>query len=139
MFEWGPYGIIENVRDGWNVVFQLFSEGTDEGRDISHELEVLDLTCEVANEMYYLKLMAKELGDTAGVRECPASSGGPPTSSTGIYGTAGTSSTTIFRWRTTASNSREEPQAQGIDRLSADVAHVAKRDPVQGAGEAPDR
>ena len=44
MFEWGPYGIIENVRDGWNVVFQLFSEGTDEGRDISHELDVLDLT-----------------------------------------------------------------------------------------------
>ena len=69
MFEWGPYGIIENVRDGWNVVFQLFSEGTDEGRDISHELDVLDLTCEVANEMHYLVLMAKELGDTAGVRE----------------------------------------------------------------------
>jgi hypothetical protein len=69
LFEWGPYGIIENVRDGWNVVFQLFSEGTDEGRDISHELDVLDLTCEVANEMHYLGLMAKELGDTAGVRE----------------------------------------------------------------------
>lgn len=69
MFEWGPYGIIENVRDGWNVVFQLFSEGEDEGRDISHELDVLDLTTEVANEMYYLKLAAKELGDTAGIRE----------------------------------------------------------------------
>jgi hypothetical protein len=72
MFEWGPYGIIENVRDGWNVVFQLFSEGTDEGRDISHELDVLDLTCEVANEMHYLGLMAKELGDTVGVREWKA-------------------------------------------------------------------
>lgn len=69
MFEWGPYGIIENVRDGWNVVFQLFSEGEDEGRDISHELDVLDLSAEVANEMYYLKLSAKELGDSAGVRE----------------------------------------------------------------------
>ena len=69
MFEWGPYGIIENVRDGWNVVFQLFSEGEDEGRDISHELDVLDLTAEVANEMYYLRLIAKELGDTSGVRE----------------------------------------------------------------------
>jgi hypothetical protein len=69
MFEWGPYGIIENVRDGWNVVFQLFSEGEDEGRDISHELDVLDLTAEVANEMYSLKQMAGELGDTAGVRE----------------------------------------------------------------------
>jgi len=69
MYEWGPYGIIENVRDGWNVVFQLFSEGEDEGRDISHELDVLDLTAEMANEMYYLREMAKELGDTAGVRE----------------------------------------------------------------------
>lgn len=72
MFEWGPYGIIENVRDGWNVVFQLFSEGEDEGRDISHELDVLDLTAEVANEMHYLALSAKELGDTAGVREWQA-------------------------------------------------------------------
>jgi hypothetical protein len=69
MYEWGPYGIIENVRDGWNVVFQLFSEGTDEGRDISHELDVLDLTAEMANEMYCLRMMARELGDTAGVRE----------------------------------------------------------------------
>jgi hypothetical protein len=69
MFEWGPYGIIENVRDGWNVVFQLFSEGEDEGRDISHELDVLDLTAEVANEMFSLKQMAQELHDTAGVRE----------------------------------------------------------------------
>jgi hypothetical protein len=69
MYEWGPYGIIENVRDGWNVVFQLFSEGEDEGRDISHELDVLDLTAEVANEMFCLKQMAEELRDTAGVRE----------------------------------------------------------------------
>ncbi len=69
MYEWGPYGIIENVRDGWNVVFQLFSEGEDEGRDISHELDVLDLTAEVANEMFSLRQMAQELKDTAGVRE----------------------------------------------------------------------
>ena len=69
MYEWGPYGIIENVRDGWNVVFQLFSEGEDEGRDISHELDVLDLTAEVANEMYALRLMAKELNDHAGLGE----------------------------------------------------------------------
>jgi len=62
MFEWGPYGIIKNVRDGWNVVFQLFSEGEDEGRDISDELDALDLTCQVANEVYHLYLMAKELG-----------------------------------------------------------------------------
>ena len=69
LFEWGPYGIIENVRDGWNAVFQLFSAGEDEGRDISAELEDLDLSCMVANEMYYLKLMAAELGDTAGEKE----------------------------------------------------------------------
>lgn len=69
MFEWGPYGIIENVRDGWNVVFQLFSEGEDEGRDISGALEALDLTTQMANEMYYLKLMAKEVGDAAGEKE----------------------------------------------------------------------
>lgn len=69
LYEWGPYGIIENVRDGWNVVFQLFSEGEDEGRDISHQLDVLDLTAEVANEMYYLARMSRELGDTTGVRE----------------------------------------------------------------------
>ena len=72
MYEWGPYGIIENVRDGWNVVFQLFSEGTDEGRDISHELDVLDLTAEMANEMYYAATDGPELGDTAGVREWSA-------------------------------------------------------------------
>ena len=69
MFEWGPYGIIENVRDGWNVVFQLFSEGKDEGRDISHELDALDLTTQIANEMYHLKLLAEELGDAKGVKE----------------------------------------------------------------------
>ena len=69
LFEWGPYGIIENVRDGWNVVFQLFSEGEDEGRDISDELDALDLSCQVANEMYYLKLMAKALGDKTGVEK----------------------------------------------------------------------
>lgn len=69
MYEWGPYGIIENVRDGWNVVFQLFSEGEDEGRDISDELEALDLTAQVANEAYYLSLMARELGDKAGFRK----------------------------------------------------------------------
>ena len=69
MYEWGPYGIIENVRDGWNVVFQLFSEGEDEGRDISSELDALDLTLQIANDMYYLKLMAKELHDAAGEKE----------------------------------------------------------------------
>ena len=66
LFEWGPYGIIENVRDGWNVVFQLFSEGEDEGRDISSELDALDLSVQVANEIYYMEKMARELGDKTG-------------------------------------------------------------------------
>jgi hypothetical protein len=69
LFEWGPYGIIENVRDGWNVVFQLFSQGQDEGRDISSELDALDLSVQVANEIYYLIKMAEELGDDKGAAE----------------------------------------------------------------------
>jgi hypothetical protein len=69
MFEWGPYGIIENVRDGWNAVFQLFSGGEDEGRDISGELDALDLTIQMANEMYCLREMASELGDADGRKE----------------------------------------------------------------------
>lgn len=66
LFEWGPYGIIENVRDGWNVVFQLFSGGEDEGRDISSELDALDLSVQVANEIFYLEKIARELGDKTG-------------------------------------------------------------------------
>jgi hypothetical protein len=66
LLEWGPYGIIENVRDGWNAVFQLFSGGEDEGRDISDELEALDLCVQVANEMRWLREMALELGDRKG-------------------------------------------------------------------------
>jgi len=72
MFEWGPYGIIENVRDAWNVVFQLFSEGQDEGRDISNQLEDLDLTCQVANEVFYLQKMANVLGDRKGEQKWSA-------------------------------------------------------------------
>jgi len=36
-FSSGPYGIIENVRDGWKRRLSALLEGTDEGRDISHE------------------------------------------------------------------------------------------------------
>lgn len=69
LLEWGPNGIIENVRDDWNVVFQLKNPSRGlEGRDISNEIDCLDLSCQTANEMYYLKLMANELGDTAGAR-----------------------------------------------------------------------
>ncbi len=70
LLEWGPYGIIENVRDDWNVVFQMMNPSRGlEGRDISHDLDCLDLSSQTANEMYYLKLMARELGDQAGVEE----------------------------------------------------------------------
>ena len=70
LLEWGPNGIIENVRDDWNIVFQLKNPSRGlEGRDISNEIDCLDLSSQTANEMYYLKLMARELGDTAGVNE----------------------------------------------------------------------
>ncbi len=62
LFEWGPYGMIENVRDDWNVIFQLFAKSHTDTVDISNQLDCLDLSCQVANEIYYLKLMAHELG-----------------------------------------------------------------------------
>ena len=65
LFEWGPYGMIENVRDDWNVVFQLFAKSHTDTVDISNQLECLDLSCQVANEIYYIKLMAHELGHTS--------------------------------------------------------------------------
>ena len=98
MFEWGPYGIIENVRDGWNVVFQFFSEGTDEGRDISHELDVLDLTAKWRTKCITLRQMAKELRDTAGVREWSKKfTADLPSSSTATCGTRKTASTITCR------------------------------------------
>ncbi len=70
LLEWGPNGIIENVRDDWNIIFQLKNPARGlEGRDISDEIDCLDLSSQTANEMYYLKLMAQELGDSSGVRE----------------------------------------------------------------------
>lgn len=70
LFEWGPYGIVENVRDDWNIVFQLANPTRGlKGRDISNELDCLDLSSQVANEMYYLDLMARELRDSTGMRE----------------------------------------------------------------------
>ncbi|MGC8596025.1 MAG: MGH1-like glycoside hydrolase domain-containing protein [Candidatus Kryptoniota bacterium] len=65
LFEWGPYGMIENVRDDWNVVFQLLAKSHTDTVDISNQLDCLDLSCQVANEIYYLKLMAHELGYSA--------------------------------------------------------------------------
>lgn len=70
LFEWGPYGIVENVRDDWNIVFQLANPSRGiEGKDISNELDCLDLSSQAADEMYYLNMMARELRDTAGVKE----------------------------------------------------------------------
>ncbi len=45
-FEWGPYGIIENVRDWYNAVFQVSAERylDVDKEDISDELECVDLT-----------------------------------------------------------------------------------------------
>ena len=63
-FEWGPYGIIENVRDWYNAVFQVSAERylDVDKEDISDELECLDLTAMVINEMRCLASMANALG-----------------------------------------------------------------------------
>ncbi len=63
-FEWGPYGIIENVRDWYNAVFQVSTERylDVDKEDISDELECLDLTLMVIKEMRSLSQIANELG-----------------------------------------------------------------------------
>ncbi|MDZ7741186.1 MAG: trehalase family glycosidase [Bacteroidota bacterium] len=63
-FEWGPYGIIENVRDWYNAVFQVSAERylDVDKEDISDELECLDLSLMVVNELRCLTDMALELG-----------------------------------------------------------------------------
>lgn len=64
MFEWGPYGIIENVRDWYNAVFQVSAERylDVDKEDISDELDCLDLTLMMIKEMKSLSKMAEELG-----------------------------------------------------------------------------
>jgi len=63
-FEWGPYGIIENVRDWYNAVFQVSAERylDVDKEDISDELECLDLTLMVIKEEKSLAKMAGALG-----------------------------------------------------------------------------
>ena len=63
-FEWGPYGIIENVRDWYNAVFQVSAERylDVDKEDISDELECLDLTLMVIKEERCLAEMARLLG-----------------------------------------------------------------------------
>lgn len=62
-FEWGPYGIIENVRDWYNAVFQVSTERylDVDKEDISDELECLDLSLMMVKEMRCLSEMATEL------------------------------------------------------------------------------
>jgi hypothetical protein len=64
-FEWGPYGIIENVRDWYNAVFQVSAERylDVDKEDISDELECLDLTLMIVKEMRSLSEIAEELGN----------------------------------------------------------------------------
>lgn len=63
-FEWGPYGIIENVRDWYNVVFQVSKDRhlDVDKEDISDELECLDLTTMIVKEMRSLSSIAEKLG-----------------------------------------------------------------------------
>lgn len=65
-FEWGPYGLIENVRDWYNVVFQVSEERylDVDKEDISDELECLDLSLMVLKELRSLEKMASVLGKT---------------------------------------------------------------------------
>jgi hypothetical protein len=64
LYEWGPYGIIENVRDWYNVVFQVSAERhlDIDKEDISDELECLDLSLMIINEMRCLSKMEDKLG-----------------------------------------------------------------------------
>ena len=63
-FEWGPYGLIENVRDWYNAVFQVSAERylDIDKEDISDDLECLDLTLMVIKEERSLGRMARTLG-----------------------------------------------------------------------------
>ena len=73
-FEWGPYGIIENVRDWYNAVFQVSKERflDVDKEDISDELECLDLTLMMIKEARCLSFMAAELGLTRDSRKWDA-------------------------------------------------------------------
>ncbi len=64
LYEWGPYGIIENVRDWYNAVFQVSAERhlDVDKEDISDELDCVDLTLMMIKEMRSLSQMASELG-----------------------------------------------------------------------------
>lgn len=64
LFEWGPYGIIENVRDWYNVIFQVSKERylDIDKEDISDELECLDLSLMIISEMRCIAEMAHQLG-----------------------------------------------------------------------------
>ncbi len=68
LFEWGPYGLIENVRDWFNVIFQVHKKRYLDipSEDISNHLEDLDLSLMVVNEMKSLSKMADALGDQKG-------------------------------------------------------------------------
>ncbi len=73
-FEWGPYGIIENVRDWYNAVFQVSAERylDVDKEDISDELECLDLTLMVIKEERSLAKMAEILGKPAEAKKWQA-------------------------------------------------------------------
>ncbi len=64
LYEWGPYGIIENVRDWYNAVFQVSKDRhlDVDKEDISDELECVDLTFMMIKEMRSLASMSHELG-----------------------------------------------------------------------------
>jgi len=70
-YEWGPNGIIENVRDWYNAVFQVSAERylDVDKEDISDELECLDLTLMIIKEERSLAEMAVILGKTSEAKQ----------------------------------------------------------------------
>ncbi len=71
LYEWGPYGLIENVRDWYNVIFQVSEERhlDVDKEDISDELECLDLSLMVVREQRSLAAMARILDRETEARE----------------------------------------------------------------------
>ncbi|MFA6570867.1 MAG: trehalase family glycosidase [Bacteroidota bacterium] len=64
LFEWGPNGLIESVRDWYNAAFQITNQMFEnvEKEDIANQLECLDLNFMIIHEMRSLSKMAKALG-----------------------------------------------------------------------------
>lgn len=57
LYEWGAQGVLESVRDGYNIVWQAVGTGWDAPKSV----EALDLSCMMVKELRSLASMATEL------------------------------------------------------------------------------